>query len=168
MATITGLQRTREAAGLSRRELSDRSGVSLRTIYRIEYGDVTSAKLATVRALATALTVAPEAIMRIAPAPAPAAPRALAPVAAPGDPDVLFAAELARVLRCGRERVLELLQHHPERLPRTIGRIDTRPRWSRLVVDAWIAGDPSAAGAPLELDDDEAAAPELAPASASA
>lgn len=52
------IQQAREAAGLSREGLAYKSGSSLRTIERIESGEVTPHR-ATIRAIAAALGVDP-------------------------------------------------------------------------------------------------------------
>ena len=50
-------------AGLSLAELEERSGVKVRQLYRIESGEVTRPRMATLRALALALDVEIEQLL---------------------------------------------------------------------------------------------------------
>lgn len=64
--TVDGekLRAERTRAALSMRDLEERSGIRVITIYRIETGRVKHAYPSTIRRLAEALGIAPAALMR--------------------------------------------------------------------------------------------------------
>ncbi|WP_185816817.1 helix-turn-helix domain-containing protein [Hymenobacter metallilatus] len=90
MFSATRITTIRKSKGLSQEVLAEQSGVSLRTIQRVEQGE-TEPRGYTLQALAQALDVPLEAF-RIQPepaAPTPPAPPLPAPAALPSDPDFL-------------------------------------------------------------------------------
>jgi transcriptional regulator with XRE-family HTH domain len=127
--------------------LAHESGVARLTIYRIEHGQTDRVQMKTIRQLAATLGVTAEALTewRQTPAPDPAA------IARDdlGADEVLFASDLARLVKCGLDHLLALARTRPELLPKAIDPpIDRRPRWSRMIVERWLDGDPTAAGEP--------------------
>ena len=112
----TLLRRLRMQSGLTQEQVAERSGVSVRTIRRLETGQSTDHRLKTVNLLADALEVGPEDRQRLAatlaraqsapaaapsePAPTPpepvAAPVPAAPLPSAGDPLADAARELAK------------------------------------------------------------------------
>jgi transcriptional regulator with XRE-family HTH domain len=136
----------RRRRGLTQQELADQSGVHVATIIRLEnnpgYGRW---RFNTLQALAGVLGVKAHDLLA-APGPdgdgAPDVPGRLPPG------DVITLLQLAACLRTNTKNLKRMIELRPDHLPRQMPSIDSRPRWSRAVVERWLAGDQTVAGGP--------------------
>jgi len=65
-------------------------------------------------------------------------------------PDVLFIDDIARVLKTSRRTISRLRRQRVFPIPE-LDSIDKRPRWSRIAVDKYLAGERTPKRSPLKL-----------------
>jgi len=65
-------------------------------------------------------------------------------------PDVLFIDDLARQLRTSRRTIARLRRQRVFPIPE-LDSLDKRPRWSRVAVDRYLAGERTPRRSPLKL-----------------
>ena len=75
----------------------------------------------------------------------PAATRAANPGELPTR-DVLDVFDVARLVHTSVKTLRTILRNRPEDLPRPLPQLDRSLRWSRVMVERWLGGDPTAAG----------------------
>jgi transcriptional regulator with XRE-family HTH domain len=139
--------------GMTQSELADRAGIHLSTLRRLEnYPGTCQPTWQTVRKLAAVLAVHPHQLLtRDVPEVqstdpiAPAAAHAVNPGTLPPK-DVLDLFDVARMLDTSTKTLRKILVTRPEDLPRPLPQIDRGPRWSRVMVERLLNGDPTAAG----------------------
>ena len=123
----------------SRVDLATAAGVTESTIVRAEGATPPAIQARNLEKIARALDVPIAALMELSQgAPGPDDLDDAQELAAAPDADVLLIYDLARALRTTVRRLRAILKAEPWRLPERLPPIDTRDRWSRIVVDRWL------------------------------